>query len=187
MFACIMVALFLLSRKLDARLGVLSLRRVKVFGGVSELDVSALLVQVPTAVTEGMTGKNLIRTVLAALNACPCILLQNCTCVLWHCPDGLFLNVGAMLQEAVTSLKDLDSLLEGQEYSVHAQSILGSTAETPDKTDDKEVAVSPHAISFCSFFLLSHPYSYRVPRVVPQQSLQNFLMFTGKAFVKQCD
>ncbi|XP_077526149.1 signal recognition particle 68 [Haemaphysalis longicornis] len=44
-----------------------------------------------------------------------------------------------LTEEAVTSLKDLDSLLEGQEYSVHAQSILGSTAEAPDKAEDKEV------------------------------------------------
>ncbi|KAK8773124.1 hypothetical protein V5799_012369 [Amblyomma americanum] len=43
-----------------------------------------------------------------------------------------------LTDEAVASLKELDSILEGQEYSVHAQSILGSAAEAPS-AEDKEV------------------------------------------------
>ncbi|KAM7289798.1 signal recognition particle subunit SRP68 [Ixodes scapularis] len=38
-------------------------------------------------------------------------------------------------KDAVASLKELAGLLEGQEYSIHAQSILGSTAETPAAED----------------------------------------------------
>lgn len=42
-----------------------------------------------------------------------------------------------LTDEAVASLKELDGILEGQVYSVHAQSILGSAAEAPS-AEDKE-------------------------------------------------
>ncbi|KAH7950433.1 hypothetical protein HPB49_023888 [Dermacentor silvarum] len=42
-------------------------------------------------------------------------------------------------KEAVASLKELDGILEGQVYSVHAQSILGSEAEAPTPEENKEV------------------------------------------------
>lgn len=43
-----------------------------------------------------------------------------------------------LTDEAVASLKELDGILEGQVYSVHAQSILGSAAEAPS-AEDKEI------------------------------------------------
>ncbi|XP_075724541.1 uncharacterized protein LOC142767198 [Rhipicephalus microplus] len=42
-------------------------------------------------------------------------------------------------KEAVASLKELDGILEGQVYSVHAQSILGSEAEAPTPEDNKAI------------------------------------------------
>ncbi|KAL1438449.1 hypothetical protein MTO96_048062 [Rhipicephalus appendiculatus] len=42
-------------------------------------------------------------------------------------------------KEAVASLKELDGILEGQVYSVHAQSILGSEAEAPTPEDNREI------------------------------------------------
>ncbi|KAH6942089.1 hypothetical protein HPB50_000664 [Hyalomma asiaticum] len=49
------------------------------------------------------------------------------------------LAVSSHLSKAMASLKELDGILEGQVYSVHAQSILGSEAETPTPEDSKEI------------------------------------------------